>query len=282
MLLGGGVALWCACSALAERKARVEAIYLALALAGLGLSTSAGLAAACYGMLAYLVLAIGQGDWRLAITDDPGSDSISNLQSPISKLLPWLLSSAIPLTAPFVAAWMLIGAGVAGGVVLLAGVAWLVALLHGLILARWNDAEPRQARQPLLVAGAASVLLGVGAPLIVRALIQPVVAQLQGGLTPYGDVNIWPWVGLASSDAAHTQVTTLPSIAIALLMLVLSALVYVVARLRKLAGNTDQEATDRAAAPPPALLSNLRDEVPWLGGLLGRDPSSQRQPGDGE
>jgi hypothetical protein len=112
-------------------------------------------------------------------------------------------------------------------------------------------------------------------------LIRPVAAQLQGGLTPYGDVNIWPWVGLATSDAAHTQVTTLPSIAIALLMLVLAALVYVVARLYETrgGGGQDQVGVD---APGSTLLSDLRDEVPWLGGLLGSNPRSQRQPGDGE
>jgi hypothetical protein len=282
LLLGGGVALWCACSALAGpnpavREARVQSLYLALALASLGLSTSAGVAAACYGVLAYLVLAVGYRDRRLKTRDLLGDDQISSLQPPASSLRPWLLSSAIPLTAPFVAAWMLIGASVAGGVALLAGVAWLVALLHGLMLALWDDAPPGQTRRQLLVAGAASALLGIAAPLIVRALIQPVVAQLQGGLTPYGDVNIWPWVGLATSDAAHTQVTTLPSIAIALLMLVLSALVYVVGRLRWLGGPEAQD-----AAPATALMSNLRDEVPWLGGLLGADPRSQRQPGDGE
>jgi hypothetical protein len=294
LLLGGGVALWCACSALvrpqpAGRNACVQSIYPALALAGLGLSTSAGVAAACFGILTYLVLVVGHTDWRLESGHNRVDSPISNLQSPALSphlaspiLLPWLLSSALPLTAPFVAAWMLIGAGVAGGVTLLAGVAWLVALLHGVVLALWGDAPPAQARRQLLVAGAASVLLGIGAPLIVRALIQPVVAQLQGGLTPFGDVNIWPWVGLATSDSAHTQVTTLPSIAIALLMLVLSALVYVVARLRQLRAAEEQGAAPDELAPPTTLLSNLRDEVPWLGGLLGPDPRSQRQPGDGE
>ena len=67
LLLGGALALWCACSALVQpevvaRNARIQSIYLALALAGLGLSNSAGVAAACYGVLAYLVLSVGHGD----------------------------------------------------------------------------------------------------------------------------------------------------------------------------------------------------------------------------
>jgi hypothetical protein len=285
LLLGGALALWCAGQALVRpdvivRNAKLQSIYLALALAGLGLSNSAGLAAACYGVLAYLVLCVGHGDWRAGSS---GDEDRAHPASP--NLLPWLLSSALPLTTPFVAAWMLIGASVAGGVALLAGVAWLVALLHGLTVALWNDATPAPAHRPLRVAGAVSVVLGVGAPPIVRLLILPVVALLQGGLTPFGDLNIWPWVGVAASDSNHTQVATLPSIAIALLMLVLTALVYVVARLREIRRAeqpVEQPAEQPAAVPASTLLSYLRDEVPWLGGLLGANPRSQRHPGDGE
>ena len=292
LLLGGALALWCASEALVRpdvivRNAKLQSIYLALALAGLGLSNSAGVAAACYGILACLVLCVGHGDWRLEIREAKTNNPVSNLQSPVSSFLPWLLSSALPLTAPFVAVWMLIGASVAGGVALLAGVAWLVALLHGLTVALWNDATPGPARRPLRVAGAVSVVLGVGAPPIVRLLILPVVALLQGGLTPFGDLNIWPWVGVAASDSNHTQVATLPSIAIALLMLVLTALVYVVARLREIRRaeqpvKQSGEQPAAAAVPASTLLSYLRDEVPWLGGLLGANPRSQRRPGDGE
>jgi hypothetical protein len=279
LLLGGALALWCAAEALAQhdaaaRHARLESIYLALALAGLGLSNSTGVAAACYGILAYLVLYIGQSNREEA------SEPAETPRSAFPELLPWLLSSAVPLTAPFVAVWMLIGASVAGGVSVLAGVAWLVALLHGRAIALWESAGP--AHRPLRVAGAASIALGVGAPLVVRWLILPVVAQLQGGLTPFGDLNIWPWVGLAASDSAHTQVTTLPSIAIALLMLVLAALVYVVARLREISRADRPGEQPEAAVSPAPVLRFLRDEVPWLGGLLGSNPRSQRHPGDSE
>ena len=75
-------------------------------------------------------------------------------------------------------------------------------------------------------------------------------------------------------------------------MLVLSALVYVTARLRESRG--DQAADDSneddhgstmtggTLTGVSALLHSLRDEVPWLGGLLGSAPRDQRQPGDGE
>ncbi|HEX9373120.1 MAG TPA: hypothetical protein VF897_19060 [Roseiflexaceae bacterium] len=299
LLLGGGAACWCAISALVtpeerRRSGRIVGGYLALALAALGLGTSSGLAAACYGVLAYPILVIGtqvqQGDKETRRQGDNGPASLPASRSPHLPISPsvWLLSSAFPFTAPFVAAWMLTGAGVAGGVPLLSGAAWLIAALHGLALALWGAQAPTNTRR-LIVAASASVLLGVGAPLVVRGLIAPAVDQLQGGLTPYGDVNVWPWVGLATSDAAHTQVTTLPSIAVALLMVVLCALVYTAARLCALrradppAAAEDESA--RAAGHPAgvgATLRALRAEVSWLGALLGPDREREGRPSDGE
>jgi hypothetical protein len=286
LLLGAAIALWCASSALsqptyARRNLRTRTAYLALALAGIGLSTSAGIAAGCFGVLTYLVLSVPTLQRPRAIDHA----TLPPRQHAILSFTPWLLSSAVPGSAPFVAAWMLMGASVAGGVALLAGAAWLAALLHGLATALWGEPGREGARQPL-AAAVASLLLGIGAPLVVAGLIQPVVAQLQGGLTPYGEVNIWPWVGLATSDSAHTQVTTLPSIAIAALMLVLSALVYVVERLRSFRGDDGQAGSGEQSADADdtmaplglnTLLYSLRDEVPWLGGLLGPDPRGQGQ-----
>jgi hypothetical protein len=227
-------------------------------------------------VLAYLVLTVGGRDRETSRQGENANDQeqISLSPSLLVSSAPWLLSGAIPLTTPFVAAWMLVGASVAGGVALLAGVAWLVVLLSGLTAAL-AGAEAEANRRALLLAAGASVALGVGAPLITLLLIQPVIEQLQGGLTLYGDVNIWPWVGLATIDAGHTPVTTLPSIAVAAFMLVLCALVYLIARLR---GVWTPVATP-AGAPAPSLgtlLANLRDEVPWLGALAPRPADEER------
>jgi len=286
LLFAGALAGWCAVSALTEpnrqaRASRLLASYLGMALAGIGLGTSAGIAAACFCLLAILVLAASvSGDLaeheHANFPDQPSSPS----------LIAWLLAGVFPFSAPFVAIWMLIGASVAAGVPLLAGGAWLVVLLNGLTIALWGT--PRPIRFHIALA-ALSVGLGVGAPLIARVLIQPVVAQLQGGLTPYGDIAIWPWIGLATNDAAHIQVATLPSIAIALLMLVLAALVYVVARLRDTYASVlpmppgDHEMP--AASGPglrDSLLRNLRDEVPWLGLLLGSQTQPEEAPRERE
>jgi hypothetical protein len=288
LLLAGALAGWCAVSALTEpdrpsRTTRLIVSYLGMALAGIGLGTSAGIAATCFCMLAILLLGAGIfGDLfeqqQVAPSNHP----------PGTSLIAWLLAGVFPFTAPFVAIWMLIGASVAAGVPLLAGVAWLVALLNGLTITLWGMARPIRPRNARALA-ALSIALGVGAPLIVRVLIQPVVAQLQGGLTSYGDVAIWPWIGLAANDAGHIQVTTLPSIAIALLMLVLAALVYLVVRLRDTyAGVQPAQPDDHevpAAGPPrlrDELLRNLRDDVPWLGALIGtttqpEDSSRERE-----
>jgi hypothetical protein len=284
LLLGGGAALWVAVKALFHPESRsllALPSFLGLAIAGVGLGTGAGIAAGCYAVLAYLVVAIGdqKRDWRLEIRDLEAESLISNLQSPNSALR-WLLSGALPFSAPFVAAWMLVGAGVAGGVALLAGIAWLILLLNSLCAALASGQRAFGSLRPLRVAAAASAALGLGAPLVVLVLIQPIIEQLQGGLTPYGDVNIWPWVGLAAIDAAHAPATTLPSIAVAALMLVLSALVYLVARLRDTwapAGDTDDSAAPRMGALLPALW----DEVPWLRALASR-PSGEEQRVDGE
>ena len=77
-----------------------------------------------------------------------------------------------------------------------------------------------------------------------------------------------------------TPVTTLPSIAVAALMLVLSALVYLIVRLHGAwAPETAPAATPTAELG--ALLASLRDEVPWLGALAPR-PADEERPVDSE
>lgn len=58
------------------------------------------------------------------------------------------------------------------------------------------------------------------------------VAQLQGGLTPFGEVTLWPWAGLLALNAARQPVATLPSLALAGLMVILAALAWLATQLR--------------------------------------------------
>ncbi|MEN9935613.1 MAG: hypothetical protein RLZZ387_2192 [Chloroflexota bacterium] len=254
ILLGSGAGLWAALAALRSARGGGDLLVPAcLAVAGFGLSTGAGLAAGCYGVLTYLVLAAASGANE--------RDTTAHGSRPTTRDLSWLLTPAVPFGAPFVATWMLVGAGVAGGVSLTAAAAWLAALLAA--AAHLVAPVPRPPRATP-TAAAASLLLGVLAPLIVLVLVQPVIAQLQGGLSVYGDINVWPWVGLAAVDSARRGVTALPSVAAAALMLVLSALVYLGARLRQELAPGDAPGDDGRAARPDGIAGALRAEVPWL------------------
>jgi hypothetical protein len=147
------------------------------------------------------------------------------------------LAGALPITAPFVALWLGVGAALAGGVPLLSVAIWLAGLGAALAVLR-TAAEERAAgggtwgQLRRRWAAALSVTLGVAAPAVVAWPIQPVARQLQGGLTPYGDLTIWPWVGLAALDAARQPVASLPSAALGGLMLVLAALAWLFTLLR--------------------------------------------------
>ncbi len=172
----------------------------------------------------------------------------------------WLISGAIPLTAPFIATWMLIGAGAAGGVTILAAVAWFTALISALPVV---IDSPVVASRRLWIGGGISLALGVASPLVVRLFIQPIIEQLQGGLSVYGDVNVWTWVGLAMVNSARTGITALPTIGAAGLMIVLSALVYLLVRLLRV---TLPAAAASADSPSyDDVVHYLRRAVPWLG-----------------
>lgn len=251
ILLAGAAACW----ALPFPGRRAGSGYAALALAGIGLGSGAGVAAGCYGVLACLLT-------EAAWSDNEPNNALFLLQSlllrPVAPVpLHWLLSAALPFTTPFVAVWMMIGAATAAGVPLLAALVWLAVLVGAVRLAlRPGPLPPRP-----LVAWA-SVVLGVGAPLVALLLIEPSITQLQGGLTPYGDITIWPWMALNVRNSGGAQVAALPSVAVAALMLVLCALVWLLARLRPA---TPPDA-DTPAEPttPIRLLDDLRREVPWL------------------
>ncbi|MDW8213770.1 MAG: hypothetical protein RMJ55_09445 [Roseiflexaceae bacterium] len=260
LMLGGGAMIWLALGALtaparSQRAENNRSRLLALALAGIGLSSGAGLAAGCYAVLVYLLL---------TVTDDAGSETETTTAATVGWLPPsvpfWLLSGAFPLTAPFIATWMIVGAGAAGGVTMLTAVAWLTMLVGALPVV---IDLPVAASRRRWIGGGVSLALGVASPLVVRLLIQPVIEQLQGGLSVYGDVNVWPWVGLAMVNSARTGITALPTIGAAGLMIVLSAMVYLLARL--LRPTSPLNPSSSAPTTYDEALRDLRRAVPWLG-----------------
>ena len=166
------------------------AIMASLALIALGLGTSAGIAAACLVVLAMLL-------------------PVTSARQPTIILLPFTIS--------FVAFWSVIGAVAASGISVLAGILWLAML--GLALSSALQEQPG----PDSRITAVSVVLALISPGMYALLIQPVVEQLQGGLTPYGTLSSWPWLGLAVANSGNRGVAALPLIAIAGLLLVLMA-----------------------------------------------------------
>jgi hypothetical protein len=251
LLLGGAVALWAAWRALigttyTMRVRWLLAVQAGLALAGIGLGTSAGLAAGCYALLTVPLILFGLAERPAEDTTARMLRSASSVWQPAAGWSLWLLSGGLPFTAPFVAAWMGIGAAAAAQMFLLSGILWLAALLATLTLAQVASQPLVQVRgRRLALAAAVSLVLGGAAPGVISLGIRPIVQQLQGGMTPFGDLELWPWSGLLALDSARQPVAALPSATILALMLVLSALAWLLIRLNA-ALRTSQPAADDA------------------------------------
>jgi len=231
LLMGGLLALWAAWrAALAPAERAGPWLGLALggmAIAGTGLGSPAGLTVTGYVLLLAPPLCLG-------------------LERPVAGTRAlWLLSAAVPLSGPFVAGWLAIAAATAAGLPALAVALWLAALLMALPPARLalapvapspgdgnggGEEGLAPAARAWLAAGC-SAGLGPGAPLLLMGLLAPVTAQLEGGLTPFGEIVVWPWAGLIAFDTTRQAVATLPSLALAGLMLILSALCWTTLRL---------------------------------------------------
>lgn len=236
--LGAGVSLWgawLAATGPADEGAegRLRAYLLGLAIAGAGLGSGAGLALGGFALLTLIV-------WQLW----PAEAGAHPLR--------WLVCGAVPLTAPFVTAWIGVAAALGAGSTLLGMALWAGALLAAVPIARGSQKAEgggqkatdqamldgpsalRPSGMPHTIAAILSLTLGIASPLVVGRLLEPMIAQLQGGLTPFGEVRLWPWAGLLGLDAARQPVATLPSVALGALMLILAALVWAVTRLLSL------------------------------------------------
>lgn len=254
LLLCGGLAIWSAAGAVGEPdqqacRALLLRALLATALLSLALGSSAGVAAGGYGLLSYLLPAT----------------ALFLRPPPQSSWLKWSLAGVMPLTAPFVATWLAIGAAVASAAPLVAMGSWLSMLLVGITLAL----RPHLWAGPGRLLAATSIVAGVCSPLLIEFLVMPAVARLQGGLSPLGDLVIWPWVGLGMRNSGGQEVATLPSLLVAALLVVLLAIVYLLGRL--LGGGDGRQEPAQHEQPDESLWEAIRREVFWLGGRPGTD-----------
>jgi hypothetical protein len=261
MLLGGGAACWAAMAALTRptlpaRMLAAQRFFLGLALGALGLASSAGIVACCYAFLCYALLCAAP------------------LVGVRPRWVRWAMAGALPFSAPFMASWLAIGAAAATGATALAGVLWLAALLRGVALLLEQPTENDSTNAAL---GGGLVAVGVLAPPIVAYLIQPIVDQLQGGLTPYGNLSIAPWVGLALLNSGSQAITTAPTLAAAGLMVVLVALVFLLARLLPHHDALSTKTEPPAQVDRATLIADLVRAVPWLGSL-GNHKGSDHEP----
>jgi hypothetical protein len=216
MLSGAGLALWAAHTAgrcePQDLAGWITIVAGGTAIAGAGMGSSAGVALVGLVLLALLPQRIGLAQMAL-----PGWTL-------------WLLAGAFPLTLPFVSAWAAVAAAVAGGLSALALLLWASSLLSlSAVLRHLPGTGGLTWRSG--VASTLSLGGGIASPLLLTWLIAPVVAQLQRGLTPFGDLRIWPWAGLLALDSTGQPVATLPSLALLLLMLAVSAIAWIGLRL---------------------------------------------------
>lgn len=249
LLIGGVTVLWASSTALwaNDRTQRIERIlsaWLGMALACVGLLTTVGIAAALWQLLAY---ALGLG---LLLR---------------SERWGWW-AGPMPPAAGFVAAWLAQGATAASGAFLLSGVFWLATLFSGIAILRHRSETQISSRLSIssTISIGLALLLGVLSPLPLRWLMLPAIEPLQGGLTPFGLLDIWPWVGIAALDAGHRRVAVLPSIAVFVLALVVAALAWLFARVF---GWVQLETDEVQAQPEQAnLWEQLRQQVWWIRG----------------
>lgn len=259
LLLGGALALWSATGALwtttpEQRVMRIAGAWLGLAFICIGLLTPVGIASTLWQLLAYPI----------------GLGLLLHRAATPSRWRIW--AAPLPLSAAFIASWLAQGATAASGTFLLTALCWLVAIMSGVATIRLSDetlALPRS-DVPGKIAAGLSLALGVLAPLPLRWLIVPAIDPLQGGLTPFGLLDIWPWIGLAALDSGQRRVAVLPSIALAVLALVVAALVWLLSRLLDRRRRTGEDETAGAADADGDWWAQLQQHVWWAKGARRR------------
>jgi hypothetical protein len=250
-LLGGAAALWSGWSApwsldRASRVAKIQVAGLAGALAALGLTTEAGLAGALLGVFSAVLVGAG-------------------LHTRRRHTLLWLVAAPLPLTLPFVALWLQISAAAAGGLALLGAALWLGAVGWAMAALRTLTEGPGEPPGALLrTLAVLSVVGGVASPLLLRQLVLPALLQLGGAITAYGSVTPWPWTGLEVRGTGGSLVASWLSMAIAGLLLVLLAMVYLLLRLLQL--RAEEAPAEEPAMGPTSLWARVRGNLPWLAG----------------
>ncbi len=268
-LVGSVAALVAAAQAMTARECEnsVERLLAAVALwalACIGVNTTLGVVAALWVMLAHSLLLVFL--WKRERT-------------------PRLLIGCLL----FVAGWWTVAALAGAKAFLLAGLVWLAgAALTWASFVRTNAPARDESnvfwrRWSAAVSAtlAATVLipLALFSGLVTRTVGLRIADGLGAGLTAFGLVDTWSWIGVGALDAARQRVGLLPIVPLTLLWLVVLAVIWLAARLmdrRMLASPLGRRQLERTL---PALLGpaveadeaerEIRSRVWWLD--TGRD-----------
>lgn len=228
LLLGCALCVWSLSQSFQARTSLAETglVYgwIGLAIATAGLGSAAGVSAALIGLICVVWL-----QSALIVLEKSHNQPVQL----------WLISGAVPITLPFVAVWLAMSAALGAGVLLAAGVFWLLGLGNAITILRLapkQTGEQAQLTWRSLWQGSGlfaslSLVLGLWMPGLLDQIILPVARQLQGGLTPYGDLTVWPWLGISAVNSGRQPIAALPSMLLAGLMVILCALAWLTARL---------------------------------------------------
>lgn len=268
-LVGSVAALVAAAQAMTarEREHRVERLLAAVslwALACIGVNTTLGVVAALWVMLAHSLLLVFL--WKRERT-------------------PRLLIGCLL----FVAVWWTVAALAGAKAFLLAGLVWLAgAALTWASFARTNapardesNISWRRWSTAVSPTPAATVLipLALFSGLVTQVVGLRIADGLGAGLTAFGLVDTWSWIGVGALDAARRRVGVLPIVPLTLLWLIVLAVTWLVARLMDRRMRAAPLRRPQAESNLPALLSPaieageaervVRSRVWWLD--TGRD-----------
>jgi hypothetical protein len=195
---------------------RLLTMLLLMAHVSITVGSAAGIVAALWVILAHSLLL----RWTRGATHKP----------------PPIISFALIFPAP----WWAGGAAAGTGAFLLAGGLWLAGTVSALASILWQDmaagTAPSRGRAFLGRLGWLAGVIGTIAivllmPALTGFAMLPVADQLDPGLTSFGLLDHWPWIGAAILDAAHRRVALLPVGVLAPLFAVLLAAVWLLSRL---------------------------------------------------
>lgn len=216
---------------------RLLTALLLMAFLSIAISSAAGIVAALWVILAHSLLLL----WTRGATHQP---------RPLA-----------PFALLFLATWWAGGAASGAGAFLVTGAIWLSGTACALASLLWQDMTTStinsRRRAVFERLGVFIRTIGTGAimlmmPFFTRFVALPVADQVDPGLTSFGLLDHWPWIGVAMLDAAHRRVALLPIGALAPLFAVLLAAAWLLGRLV-------------VRTPPSEIPATPEDEGVWAG-----------------